>query len=189
MLHLCSSTELSHAILGLLGSFTLLVEGKHIMPLAKKRHLNKWKKDQTVLQTSLPFICSLHSSRRGCKAERTTERINTTLKHANNCLNLIPVHQLLVYPLTGYFRQFISTSLSVCLKWNDAWYTRVISSSQNLLKRSEWSKECVWSIWPVDRCREKFAVFLGFTGLTVWRFPLLSACRFVEFDTSLICNV
>ena len=61
----------------------------------------------------------------------------------------------------------------VCLseaKWRltwRAWYTRAISTSQNLLKRSEWSKERVWSIWPVDRCfrhyshrfREKFAIF------------------------------
>ena len=46
----------------------------------------------------------------------------------------------------------------VCLseaKWRltgRTWYTRVISSSPNLLKRSEWSKERVWSIWPLDRC-------------------------------------
>ena len=46
----------------------------------------------------------------------------------------------------------------VCLseaKWHltgRTWYTRVISSSPNLLKRSEWSKERVWSIWPLDRC-------------------------------------
>ena len=37
------------------------------------------------------------------------------------------------------------------LTWR-AWYTRVISRSPNLLKRSEWSKERVWSIWPLDRC-------------------------------------
>ena len=54
----------------------------------------------------------------------------------------------------------------VCLseaKWRLtwwAWYTHAISRSQNLLKRSEWSKERVWSlIWPVARIREKFANF------------------------------
>ena len=65
----------------------------------------------------------------------------------------------------------------------------VISRSQNLLKRSEWSNERVWSIWPVDRFWERLAIFLEVTGLTVWRFPLLFSCRFAEFNTSVICQV
>ena len=51
------------------------------------------------------------------------------------------------------------------------------------------SKECAWLIWPVDRYREKFAILFEVTGLTVWWFPLLSACHFAEFVTSVICNV
>ena len=77
--------------------------------------------------------------------------------------NLLPVYQLLVYPPIGYFWQFISTScLFVWRGWHltwPAWYTCMILRSQNLLKRLEWSKERAWSIWPVDRSREKFAIF------------------------------
>ena len=42
------------------------------------------------------------------------------------------------------------------LTWR-AWYTHVISRSQNLLKRSECSKE------PVDRFQEKFAICFSFS--------------------------
>ena len=70
----------------------------------------------------------------------------------------------------------------VCLseaKWPltwQVWYTCMISRSQNLLKRSEWSKECVWTIWPVDRFREKFAIcYLHVASQS--------------FHTSVICNV
>ena len=80
----------------------------------------------------------------------------------------------------------------VCLsetKWHftwRAWYTRVISRSQNLLKRSEWSKD---RSGPWIDFGKSLQFFLEVTGLTVWRFSLLSACRFAEFDASVICNV
>ena len=89
----------------------------------------------------------------------------------------------------------------VCLseaKWRltwQAWYTRVVLSCQNSLKRSEWSKERVWSIWPVDRCfchyshrfREKLAFFFRH-----YRSDGLCCCLhvagFAEFDTSTVCK-